>query len=219
MKKPILLIASPIARLRRRWRQALKAGFAVHDVAQRPALERSMGNLKPAILLLDLALLADYWGGGLPAIQRFDSLTKIVLLTSSPDDREGISAIKAGARGYYNRDVDPSLLKNAVEIVQKGEIWVGRDIVSYLFEKVTSLSERRQENPAEANSRLGPLTAREREIARLIGRGASNKECASQLNVTDRTVKAHLTAIFRKLRLSGRLQLALFMTQHNRVFH
>ncbi len=219
MKKPILLIASPIARVRRRWRQALNAGFAVHDVARRPALERSMVNLKPAILLLDLALRPINGVRGLPAIQRFGPLTKIVLLTGRPDNREGISAIKAGSMGYCNRDIDPSLLKNAVEIVRKGEIWVGRDIVSYLFENVASPSERRQENPAKANGRLGCLTAREREIARLIGRGVSNKECASQLNVTDKTVKAHLTAIFRKLRLSGRLQLAIFMTQHNRVFH
>ena len=60
------------------------------------------------------------------------------------------------------------------------------------------------------------MTPRERQIVELLSAGASNKEIAKRLSVTERTVKAHLTAIFRKLGMSGRLQLALFALEQNR---
>ena len=64
---------------------------------------------------------------------------------------------------------------------------------------------------ADADGLLDGLTPRQREIARLISDGSSNKEIAARLNVAESTVKAHLTAIFRKLKVSDRLQLALFV--------
>ena len=177
-----------------------------------------MAKLKPAVLLLDLALPRFGGVGGVAAIQQLSPPTKIVLLTSTPHYREGISALKAGVRAYCNTDIDPSLLKNAAEIVQIGEIWAGRNLISHLLKQVTSLSDRRQKEPtAESNSPVNSLTLREHEIAHLIRCGASNKEIADQLNITERTVKAHLTAIFQKLRLSNRLQLAIFMTEHDLV--
>jgi len=213
MKKPILLIASPIARLRKRWRQPLRVAFAIHEVTERATLERIMENLKPAILLLDLAFPKVGGVRGVLAIQQLSPRTKIVLLSSTPNVREGLSALKVGIRGYCNRDVDLALLKNAVEIVQKGEIWVRPNLLSHLVEMVTSLTDHKP------NTQLDHLTRREYEIACLVGQAASNKEIANQLNVTEKTVKAHLTTIFRKLRLSGRLQLALFMVEPNRVNH
>jgi len=91
---------------------------------------------------------------------------------------------------------------------------LGRDLIAYLVKKVASLIEHeREEFPSEQNLRLDRLTPREREIASLVGRGATNREIANQLSVTERTVKAHLTAIFHKLGLPSRIQLALFMTQ------
>ena len=87
-----------------------------------------------------------------------------------------------------------------------------------LLEELTALTERRhKEFPPNLDTRLDRLTPREREIAQLIGGGASNKEIAGRLNITEATVKAHLTAIFRKLGLSDRLGLALFVTEYNRV--
>ena len=215
MKKPILLIASPIVRLRKRWRQALKVGFTVHEVANLAALQLSMVKLKPAILLLDRALLKVSGEDCVSAIQRLSSKTKIVLLASTPRVREGISVLRAGARGYRARNVDPSLLKNAMENVQKGEIWVGRNLVSHLLKARRSLTKHRVNTSLAKNRQVDRLTLRERDIAHLISRGASNKEVASLLNVTERTVKAHITAIFQKLKLSNRIQLALFIIGQN----
>ena len=81
MKRPVILVASPLARLRRRWHQALKLEFTIRQAGNPAALEQSMANLKPAILLLDLALLGNGEVAGVRSIQRLSRLTKIVLFT------------------------------------------------------------------------------------------------------------------------------------------
>lgn len=214
----MVLIASPIAGVRSQWSEGLEDRFPLYEVAERASLERSMTNLKPAILILDLALPGLGGVEGTSAIQRLSPVTSIILMTSTSNDREGLAALKAGARGYCNLDMDPQLLKKAVSVVVKGEIWVARNVFAPLLEELTSLTERRhKEFPPNLDTRLDRLTPREREIAQLIGGGASNKEIAGRLNITEATVKAHLTAIFRKLGLSDRLGLALFVTEYNRV--
>jgi len=170
-----------------------------------------MVKLRPAILLLDRALLRISANDDLPAIQRLSSITNVILLTGIPRVMEGISVLRAGASGYRTRNVDPSLLKNAMENVLKGEIWVERNLVSHLLKPRRFLTRRRVSNSPTKKRQVGGLTPREREIARLISRGASNKEIASFLDITERTVKAHISAIFQKLKLSNRLQIALFI--------
>lgn len=214
----MVLVASPNPGLRRRCRAALRGTSALQEVTTRAALERSMAHLKPAVLLLDIDLPMLDGVGGVRAIHHLSPPTKIVLLTGTLDEKEGLSALKAGARGYCQKDTESALLKKAVQMVRKGDIWAGRNLIPHLLEELTSLTERRREAPpGDRDSRLDRLTPREREIAHLIGGGASNKEIASRLNVTEGTVKAHLTAIFRKIGLSGRLQLALFVAEHMRL--
>ena len=214
----VVLIASPIAGVRAQWSGGLQEKFPVYEAAERSSLDKGMANLKPAILLLDLALPGLGGVEGVPAVQRVSPLTSIILMTSTPNDREGLAALKVGARGYCSHGMDPNLLRKAVMVVVKGEIWVARNVCAPLLEELTSLTERRhKEFPPNLDTRLDRLTPREREIAQLIGGGASNKEIAGRLNITEATVKAHLTAIFRKLGLSDRLGLALFVTEYNRV--
>jgi DNA-binding NarL/FixJ family response regulator len=213
----LVLVASSIAGLRRRCRQALERAYSVHEVAERGELERSMVNRRPAALLLDLALPTLGGPDGVAAIQKLRSATKIIALTAAPDEREGIAVLKAGARGYCDRDIDGLLLEKATDVVLKGEIWIGRKLIPHLLEELTVLTEqRRQDAPGKSDDRLERVTPRERQIVDLLSAGASNKEIAKRLNVTERTVKAHLTAIFRKLGLAGRLQLALFALEHGR---
>jgi len=185
--------------------------FATHSVADRAALERGMAELKPAVLLLDLALPRLVKRGGVSAIQRLNAATKIVLLTHAPNEKEGLAMLMAGARGYSDTNIDPALLKRTMVMVQKGEIWVGRQVIHRLLDELSALTKLlKKKSPAKPDPRLDSLTPREREIVRLISGGASNKEIAGQLHVSEKTVKAHLTEVFRKLNLSDRLHLALF---------
>jgi len=212
---PLVLVASSVAGVRKRCRQALFRAYAVHEVADRRDLERTVTGRSPAAVLLDLALRNLGGAGGVASVQKLRASTRIIVLSDSPDEREGIAILKAGARGYCPRDIDGPLLEKATDVVLKGEIWVGRKLIPHLLEELTALTEqRRREAPTRADERLARVTPRERQIVDLLSAGASNKEIARRLNVTERTVKAHLTAIFRKLGLSGRLQLALFALEH-----
>ena len=203
--------------MRKQWRQGLQEKFTVQEVADRSALETSLLGTKPAVLLLDLALRRFSGVGDIPAIQKLSPSTKIILLTGTPNEREGVFALKAGAKGYCEKGIPPVLLSKAVEMVLTDQIWVGRNVVPHLLEELAGLSTRRlQDASAGANSQLESLTPRERAVAGLVGDGASNKEIAGRLNITEATVKAHLTAVFRKLGLSDRLRLALFMAENDR---
>lgn len=215
----MVLIVSANARLRGGWIRSLKERFPIHEAAGRAALEKSMASRKPSVLLLDLALPQLNGVGDLLAIQGLSPSTKIILFTRTPDDSEAIKALKAGAKGYCCKDINPTLLTKVVDVAQKGEIWVGRKVISCFLEELASLTERqRKEFPLTGGVNFDCLTPREHQIARLIGDGSNNKEIANQLKISERTVKAHLTAVFRKIGISDRLRLALLMAndQQNR---
>ena len=139
--------------------------------------------------------------------------TKIIALTPLPNESEGVAVLRSGARGYCQQDIDDILLRRAVEAVRHGEVWASRHIVSSLFEEFQAASYRLQKPSRRLTvSSLNSLTFREYEISCLMKRGVSNREIAQELKMAERTVKAHMTAIFRKLGVSDRVRLALFMT-------
>jgi two-component system nitrate/nitrite response regulator NarL len=209
---PAVLIATADPALRVRWKGGLQGDYPLRDVSDRNGLERTMAALVPNVLLLDVDLLT---AGGIddrPIIRELSRDTKVVVLSAATNEREGIRVLKAGAKGYCNKDIDPQVLRKVVDRIHDGEIWAERKLIPRLLEEFTSHPEDRPEGlPKMADGRLDLLTPREREIAFLIGSGASNKEIASRLRVGEGTVKAHLTATFRKLGFSDRLQLGLFL--------
>ena len=213
-----VLIACPVADLRGRWRKILEGKFPVEELARGDVLTQYLLHLKPSVLLLDLSLPEVGGIEAVPIIQSLSPSTRIILLSGNPDHKEAISALKTGARGYCCRDIRPSLLGKAVEAVQRGEIWAARSVIPSLLEELTSRAERqRADSHAKSEALLTLLTPRECHISQLIGDGLSNKEVALRLCISEKTVKAHLTAIFRKLEISDRLRLALLMSAYRRV--
>jgi two-component system nitrate/nitrite response regulator NarL len=213
--KGVVLIASADDELRKRWTQALQDNFSIHEVSERTELDARLTNNKPSVLLLDLGLPRLREVGGVSALLRLSPSTNIILFASGHDDQAAMGALKAGAKGYCNKETEPSLLKKAVSVVQKGEIWVGRKTIAHLLAELTSLSESRQKNsPQLPEIYLNYLTPREQQIATLVGDGAHNKEMAYRLKISERTVKAHLTSIFQKLQIPDRLRLGLFVAGH-----
>jgi DNA-binding NarL/FixJ family response regulator len=207
-----VLISSRSAKLRAQWRAGLRGGYVVEEAFDRSTLERLLTTFAPDILLLDLDLPSLT---GVADVQSFHALGRgswIVVLSKSPNEWEGLSALKAGARGYCGKDIDPLLLRKVVDRVHEGEIWAGRRLIPRLMEEYASRpDDRRPRAEGQPDGRLDILTHREQEIARLVGAGASNKDIASQLSIGEGTVKAHLTSTFRKLGLADRLGLGLFM--------
>jgi len=132
----------------------------------------------------------------------------LILLCDEPEESLTMEALSAGAAGCCNTNAAPEVLKQVALVVSNGGLWVGQSLLQRLVGSTSrALGEKAERPPRDDWSTL--LSEREAQVARLVAGGASNKEIAGQLAITERTVKAHLTAIFEKLSLRDRLQLSL----------
>jgi DNA-binding NarL/FixJ family response regulator len=132
----------------------------------------------------------------------------VVLLSDVPEEAQVLEALALGAAGCCNSRAAPEVLRQVAVVVSNGGLWVGQSLLRQL---VGATSRRLGQLPRDAeNDDWRPLLSeREVQVARLVANGASNKEIADRLAITERTVKAHLTAIFEKLAVRDRLQLSL----------
>jgi DNA-binding NarL/FixJ family response regulator len=133
----------------------------------------------------------------------------IVVLSNVPSDAEGYLALQAGASGYINSLANAEILHQVALVVENGGIWVGRELKSRLLGAFRPLM---PENESVDN--LEMLSPRQREVAVAVAKGASNKEVARALAITERTVKAHLSSIFEHLGVRDRVQLALLVNRN-----
>lgn len=135
---------------------------------------------------------------------------RVVVLANVPQQAEAAFALGLGVLGYCHAYSEAAVLREVRAVVTHGGIWLGQDLLQYL------IGTSRQVLTAPSNevaSALSLLTPRESEVAQQAALGLSNKEIARQLNITERTVKAHLSASFERLGLKDRLQLALILNE------
>jgi two-component system nitrate/nitrite response regulator NarL len=207
----MLLIASSSPDTLARWLGGVRWLARVLQVTDLPAVKDSLTRFSPRVLLLDMNLPGLHGATGVAALRELCSRTPIIVLSDTASEEAELALFLAGARGCCLRDIDPQLLKRVVTAVLQGELWIRRSLTPRLLDEVGARL--RRESYAERTDRpLGDLTQREREIAMLIGDGDSNKQIARRLDISERTVKAHLTGIFRKLGIGDRLKLALLVT-------
>jgi two-component system, NarL family, nitrate/nitrite response regulator NarL len=156
-----------------------------------------LGKQKPELLLLDVNLPD---GSGIDVLRRLSrarSRPKVILLTAGMDDSQLLAAAELEPEGMVLKTSDPSLLIECMDAVVDGQAWVDREIA----ERTRLARERAASTP--------PLTRRERELIELVRQGLRNRDIASELGVTEGTVKVYLHAIFDKLRVENRTELAL----------
>jgi two-component system nitrate/nitrite response regulator NarL len=133
------------------------------------------------------------------------SNAKIVVLANVPHQA---LAISEGAIGYCHAYSAAAVLVEVKAVVTHGGIWLGQDMLQYLIGTSRQLVAAR---PETVSSALELLTPREREVSQQVSVGLTNKEIARKFNITERTVKAHLSASFERLGVKDRLQLALIL--------
>jgi two-component system NarL family response regulator len=205
----MILIASGSAELLGHWEHALEGIGNILGVRQFEALKQGLSRLAPRLLLLDLDLPALDGTRGVAALRRSYPAAKVIVFSKEVDDEIEVALFKLGVRGCARRDIDPNMLKRIVAAIDEGELWIRRAITPRLLDELTARARAAIDANPTLDDQLGLLTEREREIVRLIGSGESNKEIARELCITERTVKAHLTGIFRKLGVADRVRLAL----------
>ena len=133
---------------------------------------------------------------------------RVVAMTAVENSQEARQALEAGANGYVHYLAVPQVLEQVAQVVAAGGMWLGADLMRQLM-----LATARLLPPTAAPKvDLSLLTSREKSVAELVAAGKSNKEVARDLDITERTVKAHLGATFEKLQVRDRLQLVLVLS-------
>jgi two-component system, NarL family, nitrate/nitrite response regulator NarL len=172
---------------------------------------QQVAKLRPDILLLDLAMPRT---NGLQALQDLIDLgfpVRPVLLTAAIEPAESIKALQLGARGVILKESATQLLYKCLLSVMSGEYWVGHERVHDIVQHLRSAE---READAAAPTPAMMLTRRELQIVAAIVEGASNKDIGQQFNLSEQTVKNHLSHIFDKVGVSNRLELALYAVHH-----
>lgn len=156
-------------------------------------------DAKPDVVLMDLSMPVM---GGVEAISRLvtehGSAVKVVVLTSFADREQILAALDAGAVGYLLKDAEPEELVRGIRSAAQGDAPLAPRAAREL------LSARAEPRPASE------LSEREREVLQLVGKGLPNKQIARELQISEKTVKAHLTNIFQRIGVTDRTQAALW---------
>lgn len=158
----------------------------------------------------------------LPCVEQLTALRKktgtlrLIVLASVPDNEDALKLFSAGARGYCNAHATAANLKQIANVVLADGLWIGELLMKRLVVATTGAFSQvsTSATPTKAAVDLQMLTAREKEVARAVASGSSNKEIARALNITERTIKAHVSAIFQKLGARDRLHLSLIVNGH-----
>jgi two-component system, NarL family, nitrate/nitrite response regulator NarL len=206
----MLVLCSPVESVRLRWREGLSARGELREAESVADLQDCLRSRQPALVLLHVSLPGLSGPQDVRLLKQRYPEVKFAALADVPSDEQGLAWLRGGSDGYLNAYIAPALLAQAVEVMQMGEVWVGRSLMQRLIEGIAAT---RPRETSDLERRLDGLTEREREIALLIAQGASNKRIAARLAIAERTVKAHLTAVFRKTGARDRLSLALLVNR------
>jgi DNA-binding NarL/FixJ family response regulator len=167
--------------------------------------EDIVGQLEPDVVLMDLSMPGL---DGIEATKRVLAArpeTQVLVLTSFSDRDRILKALDAGACGYLLKDAEPDELLRAIRAAARGEAPLSPRAAQAL------LSARREPSPVAA------LSEREQEVLSLVAAGMANKQIAQRLGISEKTVKAHLTRVFREIGVFDRTQAALWAQRHGLV--
>jgi DNA-binding NarL/FixJ family response regulator len=168
-------------------------------------------SLEPEVVLLDVQLPG---GGGravLDAILPTHPGVRFLALSVSDAAEDVIGVIRGGARGYVTKAISGPELREAIERVRAGDAYFSPRLAGFVLDAF------RGDAPVSLDPELDQLTRREREVLRLIGSGYTYKEAAARLHISARTVETHVSAVLRKLQLSGRRELSRWAASRNLV--
>lgn len=170
----------------------------------------SVVRLKPDVVLLDLRLPDKPGYEACREIVRGLPKVKVIILTSSTDERNVHDAIAAGAQGYLLKENDGASLVDAITRVAAGDSVIDRSLTSQVISLVKGRS-----GPTAAE-RVRSLSYQEQRVVALLARGLTNKEIGEQLGLTEKTVKNYLATVFDKLGISRRAQAAALFVEASR---
>jgi DNA-binding NarL/FixJ family response regulator len=165
-----------------------------------------IAELRPEVVLLDVHLPGGAGGGGAEVVRRSVGLlerTRFLALSVSDSAEDVVGVIRAGARGYLTKGSSGAEVSSAIASVAAGDAVFSPRLAGFVLDAFGAVAGEQ----AESSEELDRLSAREREVMRLIARGYSYREVATELYISIKTVETHVSAVLRKLQLSSRHEL------------
>ncbi|MDK2798450.1 MAG: hypothetical protein PWP27_30 [Clostridiales bacterium] len=212
MEKIRVLIADDHSMVRQGLKQIVELEEDMEVVAQAANGDEAVNlamEIQPDVILMDINM------PGMNGIQAISQLkekrcpSKIIVLTIHSDREYLIKTVQLGAAGYVLKDADSDVLIQAIKNVYRGESYIQPTMTTELIKEFSKSSEEHQVKGQSL------LTQREIEVLELIAEGMLNKEIAAKLYISEKTVKNHVSNIFKKLNVSDRTQAAIYAFKHN----
>jgi len=204
----VILLCSSSDAVIKRWTDLLTSTYDLESVNTFSKLKSACTGSAFDLLLLHRPLIDSE---AFIELRNASPLSRIFLLSDQPHEDEGMTFLKLGIVGYANTYISAERLAEAVRIISSGAVWLGQKVMQRLI--LDSYARAKEQAASDSARLLATLTKREREIANLIAQGQSNLEIAANLDITERTVKAHLSSIYEKTKTGSRLNLALLINR------
>jgi DNA-binding NarL/FixJ family response regulator len=168
-------------------------------------------ELKPDVVLIDVHMPD---GGGVAVVEGVDETNpdlKFLALSVSDSAEDVIAMIRAGARGYVTKSIGPEDLADAIRRINTGDAVFSPRLAGFVLDAFAGAI------PVDDDAEMDQLTAREKDVLRLIARGFAYKQVARKLNISIKTVETHVSSVLRKLQLSNRHELARWAAKRRMV--
>lgn len=212
-KKIKVMIVDDHALIREGLKQILELEDDISVIAQAADGEEAISmaiELNPDIVLLDINMPKL---NGIETLRRFKDLgikTKVIILTIHEDKQYILETLKIGANGYILKDSDADSLIKGIRQVSMGKKYIQPSV-----EDLVKVSPKFDDCHNEGIEKINLLTKREYEVLTLIAEGLNNKDIADKLYISEKTVKNHVSNIFKKLGLNDRVQATIFSYKNN----
>ena len=212
-----ILIASSDNEIVVRFSAALQHNYTMLTWTGRSAANEILHDDGPDLVLVDPKCFPDPITAHIAEIAAANQSLRIMIIENQSDRQvDQYALFKAGAHGFCKENISDALLNRAVQMVCEGEYWIQRKLVANIIDDLArELTQYHEPSSTGENPFHDALTPRELEVAKMVRLGGNNKMIARELDISERTVKAHLSAIFRKLDIQNRLHLALYFNENN----
>lgn len=219
-----ILLITQDRELEERCRRATSAQYAITQivsVAQAPACLAAAAH---DIVLIDAETLQRPYAEKVAAVVAAPGVTRVIVMTADFIEDEEVALLRSGVQGVCRRGIDADSLRQVLTVTENG-VWVTRSLLPRLVTELRRYAQQAAAAPAPelappprvAPEKLATLTRRERDIVKRLADGATNKELAEDLDISERTVKGHLSNIFMKLGVPDRLKLVLYLNAGQRA--
>lgn len=222
-----ILLATRDKDVEERCRRAASAEHQIETVATVEELLKRVVATAPDVVLIDGDILGKPIEQHIARVVASAPASRVIVMTAAYNEDEEVALLRAGVKGCCRRGVDPDSLRQVLTVTQGG-VWVTSSLLPRLVRELQrfathqpaaepSIAEpatptaKAEAVPKVIREKLSILTRREQDIVKLIAAGATNKQIATDLDISERTVKGHLSNVFQKLGVPDRLKLVLYL--------